>query len=80
MGAVARLFVFCACLTVATSSSAFAQQRGSITGKVVDPDGLPLPGADGDGDTVGDRVHPRDGDGRDRRLLGAEPRAWHLHR
>ena len=45
MGAVARLFVFGACLTVATVSSAFAQQRGSILGRIVDPDGLPLPGA-----------------------------------
>jgi hypothetical protein len=45
MGAAARLFVFGACLTLATVSSAFAQQRGSIVGKVSDPDGLPLPGA-----------------------------------
>jgi outer membrane receptor protein involved in Fe transport len=45
MGAVARLFVFGACLIVATSSSAFAQQRGSIAGKVSDAGGLPLPGA-----------------------------------
>ncbi len=45
MGAAARLFVFGACLTLATASSALAQQRGSIVGKVSDPDGLPLPGA-----------------------------------
>jgi hypothetical protein len=32
------------CLLVA-SSVAFAQQRGTVTGKVLDPDGLPLPGA-----------------------------------
>ena len=53
MGAVARLFVFGACLTVATSSSAFAQQRGSITGKVSDAGGLPLARGDRDGDTGG---------------------------
>src|SRR5262245_51100692 len=45
MGAAARLFVLCACVTVAAVSSAFAQQRGSILGRVFDPDGLPLPGA-----------------------------------
>jgi outer membrane receptor protein involved in Fe transport len=45
MGAAARVFVFGACLMLATLSPAFAQQRGSILGKVVDPDGLPLPGA-----------------------------------
>ena len=42
---VARLLLLVLCMSVAASSSAFAQQRGSITGKVLDPDGLALPGA-----------------------------------
>ena len=39
--------MFCAALwsLLLAPSSAFAQQRGSITGRVVDPDGLPLPAA-----------------------------------
>ena len=45
MGAVARLFVCAACVLLTFASSAFAQQRGSILGRVFDPDGLPLPGA-----------------------------------
>lgn len=45
MGAAARLLLLGACLTLVVSSPAFAQQRGSISGKVLDPDGLPLPGA-----------------------------------
>ena len=45
MGAAARLFVLGACLMLATVSSAVAQQRGSILGRITDPDGLPLPGA-----------------------------------
>ena len=41
----ARLMLLVLCVSVATSSSVFAQQRGSISGKVLDPDGLALPGA-----------------------------------
>ena len=41
---VARLLLLVFCVSVATSS-AFAQQRGSISGMVLDPDGLALPGA-----------------------------------
>ena len=42
---VARLVLLVLCVSVATSSLVFAQQRGSISGKVLDPDGLALPGA-----------------------------------
>lgn len=45
MGAGARLLVCGICLIVATASAAVAQQRGVIQGKVIDPSGLPLPGA-----------------------------------
>jgi hypothetical protein len=37
--------IFGAVLTMALALPAFAQQRGSISGKVVDPANLPLPGA-----------------------------------
>lgn len=40
-----RLLTIAACAMVLTATSAYAQQRGSISGKVVDPDGLALPGA-----------------------------------
>jgi hypothetical protein len=40
-----RLLVLCVCGVLAVSSPAFAQQRGAIDGKVLDPDGLALPGA-----------------------------------
>jgi hypothetical protein len=39
-----RLLVLCVCGVLA-ATSAFGQQRGSINGKVLDPDGLALPGA-----------------------------------
>jgi hypothetical protein len=39
---VGLLAIVCALLVPAVG---FAQQQGSITGKVVDPDGLALPGA-----------------------------------
>lgn len=42
---VIRLFLVGACLIVAASVPALAQQRGSISGKVMDPAGLALPGA-----------------------------------
>ena len=42
---VARLLLLVLCVSVAASSPALAQQRGSISGKVLDPDGLALPGA-----------------------------------
>ncbi len=45
MVAAARLLLLIASVTVAGSSPAFAQQRGAISGKVLDPDGLALPGA-----------------------------------
>jgi hypothetical protein len=45
MSAGLRLFVFCVCGILAAASPAFSQQRGSITGKVLDSSGLPLPGA-----------------------------------
>ncbi len=44
MPAITRLLVVAFCL-MATSMPALAQQRGSISGRVVDPDGLALPGA-----------------------------------
>ena len=40
-----RLVLFTACCLAAALSPAFAQQRGSISGKVLDPAGLALPGA-----------------------------------
>jgi len=45
MVAAARLLVCVLSVLVAVSSPAFAQQRGAISGKVLDPDGLALPGA-----------------------------------
>lgn len=42
---VARLALLTVCCVIAALSPAFAQQRGSISGKVLDPDGLALPGA-----------------------------------
>ena len=41
----ARLLLLVLCAFVAVPSSALAQQRGSISGRVLDPDGLALPGA-----------------------------------
>jgi len=41
----ARLILLSACVFLAALSPAFAQQRGSISGKVLDQDGLALPGA-----------------------------------
>ena len=40
-----RLLVLCFCGLLAVTAPALAQQRGSISGKVLDPDGLALPGA-----------------------------------
>src|SRR5688572_24511229 len=45
MVAAARLLLLISSVFVAASSPAFAQQRGAISGKVLDPDGLVLPGA-----------------------------------
>jgi hypothetical protein len=45
MSARLRLLVLCVCGMLAAASPAFSQQRGSITGKVLDSSGLPLPGA-----------------------------------
>jgi hypothetical protein len=45
MRAYSRLFLIIAGFVLAASSIAFAQQRGSVTGKIFDPDGLALPGA-----------------------------------
>ena len=45
MVATARRALIVLCLFVATSAPAFAQQRGAIAGRVLDPDGLALPGA-----------------------------------
>ena len=42
---VARLVVLCACVFLVAVTPALAQQRGSISGKVLDQDGLALPGA-----------------------------------
>ena len=42
---VARLVLLSASIFTAALSPAFAQQRGAISGKVLDPDGLALPGA-----------------------------------
>lgn len=44
MVAAARLLLT-TCLVLVMASAAFAQQRGSISGKVVDPSGLAVPGA-----------------------------------
>ncbi len=41
----ARLVLLSTCVFLAALSPAFAQQRGAISGKVLDPDGLALPGA-----------------------------------
>lgn len=41
----ARFLLLISSVFVAASSPAFAQQRGAISGKVLDPDGLALPGA-----------------------------------
>lgn len=43
--AVVRLLLFALSVCVALSAPAFAQQRGVIAGRVLDPDGLALPGA-----------------------------------
>lgn len=40
-----RLLVLCICGVLAATSSVYGQQRGSIAGKILDPDGLALPGA-----------------------------------
>ena len=45
MVAAARLLLLISSVFVAASSPAFAQQRGAISGKVLDPEGLVLPGA-----------------------------------
>lgn len=45
MRALSRLVIFVSLVWIATVSVATAQQRGSIAGRVVDPDGLALPGA-----------------------------------
>ena len=45
MLSVARLVLLSASIFTAALSPAFAQQRGAISGKVLDPDGLNLPGA-----------------------------------
>jgi hypothetical protein len=45
MVAAARLALIVLCMFVATSASALAQQRGTISGRILDPDGLALPGA-----------------------------------
>ncbi len=45
MVAAARLLFFISSVFIAVSSPAFAQQRGAISGKILDPDGLALPGA-----------------------------------
>ena len=40
-----RTFVWLACALLITVAPALAQQQGSISGKVLDPEGLALPGA-----------------------------------
>jgi len=45
MAGAARLLVLSLCLAIVTTSTALAQQRGTISGKVVDPAGLAVPGA-----------------------------------
>jgi hypothetical protein len=45
MVVAARLALLVLCLSVAAPSSALAQQRGVISGRVLDPSGLVLPGA-----------------------------------
>jgi outer membrane receptor protein involved in Fe transport len=45
MRSIRRSLVFAACLTLVATTLALAQQRGSISGKVVDPDGRTVPGA-----------------------------------
>ncbi|MCA1585277.1 MAG: TonB-dependent receptor, partial [Acidobacteria bacterium] len=45
MPACLRLPIIVASCVLALVTSAFAQQRGSVTGRVMDPDGLSLPGA-----------------------------------
>ncbi len=45
MHGLSRLLVVLAWCVIAAGTPAFAQQRGSIGGKVIDPDGLALPGA-----------------------------------
>ena len=45
MRALTRLLVMVACTAVVYATPALAQQRASVTGKVLDPDGLALPGA-----------------------------------
>ncbi len=45
MVAAARLLVCVMGVFIAVSSPTFAQQRGAISGRVLDPDGLALPGA-----------------------------------
>ncbi|MFN2446599.1 MAG: TonB-dependent receptor domain-containing protein [Vicinamibacterales bacterium] len=45
MPACLRLPIIVASCVLALVTSAFAQQRGAVTGRVMDPDGLALPGA-----------------------------------
>ena len=45
MVAVLRISVLTVCCLLVAVSTALAQQRGSISGRVLDPDGLVLPGA-----------------------------------
>jgi hypothetical protein len=45
MRACSRFMVLVAMCVLVASATAFAQQRGSVVGKVFDPDGLALPGA-----------------------------------
>ena len=45
MVAAVRLLSVVLSVSLAVASPALAQQRGSISGKVLDPDGLALPGA-----------------------------------
>ncbi|HSL21181.1 MAG TPA: TonB-dependent receptor [Vicinamibacterales bacterium] len=45
MGAFSRLVILVVACVAAAAAPALGQQRGTISGKVVDPGGLPLPGA-----------------------------------
>src|SRR5262245_33021599 len=45
MVACLRLFLLAVGVLLTASSTALAQQRGSVGGRVLDPAGLPLPGA-----------------------------------
>ena len=77
MVSAARLLLLVTCLAV-TASSAIAQQRGSISGKVLDPDGLALPGATVVITNAGTGFTREATTRGDRRLLGAQPRTRHL--